>query len=399
MIVNRQLARRVLHFHLSWVSGMPTHAQQTITVSSGALAPCPVWQPTKGVPSPAPNGPTVDASWKAASDTLLPACTAALAGGNVDCAWQALSSLAMAFHCHQAQVEAPSGPRPGGTVSWQRPEPRNVGEGDAADGLVAVIARRERRLRELTRLWPDGIGSLPFRTAGIHRALIDAAPHGSEWQRSLVALRSKPQAETLLKQAQEELRLALAELRQGRRDRWHSWCASAMARKSGPFFRWIRNGPQQVTFPAARSEGESGAAADLRATEEWWWNLWSPKIRKAPLVEQWLLPLDRLTPFPALLDITADQLRQAIRRAPSGKAPGSDGWRYSELKAWPLQLIQQLCHVCHLIERTGKWPLALSTSLVTLLPKGASGHLDDYRPIVLLSAIYRLWVGLRMRTF
>ena len=34
-----------------------------------------------------------------------------------------------------------------------------------------------------------------------------------------------------------------------------------------------------------------------------------------------------------------------------------------------------------------------------LLPKGASGQLDDYRPIVLLSAIYRVWVGIRMRAF
>ena len=51
------------------------------------------------------------------------------------------------------------------------------------------------------------------------------------------------------------------------------------------------------------------------------------------------------------------------------------------------------------MEETGKWPSALSTSLVALLPKGSSGQLDDYRPIVLLSAIYRLWVGLRMRTF
>ena len=36
---------------------------------------------------------------------------------------------------------------------------------------------------------------------------------------------------------------------------------------------------------------------------------------------------------------------------------------------------------------------------MALLPKGVSGQLDDYRPTVLLSAIYRLWVGLRMRTF
>ena len=115
-------------------------------------------------------------------------------------------------------------------------------------------------------------------------------------------------------------------------------------------------------------------------------------------MEQWLLPLDRLTPYPVLEDITATQLMHAIRRAPSGKAPGADGWRYSEIKQWPLPLMEQLCSVCHLIERTGKWPESLSTSLVCLLPKGASGQLDDYR-IVLLSAIYRVWVGLRMGGF
>ena len=64
------------------------------------------------------------------------------------------------------------------------------------------------------------------------------------------------------------------------------------------------------------------------------------------LVEEWLRPLDRLSPYPALEDISAEQLLQAIRRAPSGKAPGADGWRYAELKLWPLPLIEQLCDVC-----------------------------------------------------
>ena len=104
----------------------------------------------------------------------------------------------------------------------------------------------------------------------LRRALIDAAPLGSEWQRNLGSLRSKAQAATLLGEAQEELRIALADLRQGRRDRWHTWCASAMARRSGPLYRWIRNGPQAVAMPSAYVVGESGAGADLRATEEWW---------------------------------------------------------------------------------------------------------------------------------
>ena len=112
-----------------------------------------------------------------------------------------------------------------------------------------------------------------------------------------------------------------------------------MARRSGPLYRWIRNGPQAATLPSAKFGGESGAAADLRATEEWWWKLWAPSTPTDPLVEQWLSPLDRLTPYPPLANISAEQLAQAIRRAPGGKAPGADGWRYIELKLWPVVLI------------------------------------------------------------
>ena len=217
-------------------------------------------------------------------------------------------------------------------MTWQRPDPRSVGEGDAADGLVAVVARRERRLQELCRLWPEGPGTLPLRVDNIRRALIEAAPLNSAWQRKLGALRSLAQAGALLQEAQEELRIALVDLRQGGRDRWHTWCSGAMARRSGPLHGWIRNVPQATTLPSAKFGGESGAAADLRATEGWWWNLWAPSAPKEPLVEQWLLPLDRLTPYPPWGSILAEQLAQAIRHAPGSKAPGADGWRYTELK-------------------------------------------------------------------
>ena len=114
--------------------------------------------------------------------------------------------LATHFHYHQAQVHPGPGPCVCGAVSWQRPEPRNVGAGDAADVLVAVIARRERRIRELCRLWPEGPNALPVRVDQIRRALVEAAPLNSDWQQKLGALHSKAKAETLLREAQEELR-------------------------------------------------------------------------------------------------------------------------------------------------------------------------------------------------
>ena len=63
------------------------------------------------------------------------------------------------------------------------------------------------------------------------------------------------------------------------------------------------------------------------------------------------LPLDRLTNFPALEDITPACLAAAIKRAASGKSAGADGWTYAELKRLPLELVEQLCPVCLLVEK------------------------------------------------
>ena len=298
---------------------------------------------------PAPSGPTAIASWRAVSPDLLPACTAAVASGGIDKAWDALSVLATHFHYHQAQVHPGPGPCVCGAVSWQRPEPRNVGAGDAADALVAVIARRERRIRELCRLWPERPGALPVRVDQIWRALVEAAPLNSDWQRKLGALHSKAQAEMLLREAQEELRIALADLRQGRRDRWHTWCSAAMARRSGPLYRWIRNGPQPVTLPSAKLCGDSGACADLRATEDWWWNLWSPSVPNEPLVEQWLLPLERLTPFQPLCDISVEQLAQAFGGPRVGKRLALMGGGTPNSRCGPCQSLSNCARFVFLV--------------------------------------------------
>ena len=47
------------------------------------------------------------------------------------------------------------------------------------------------------------------------------------------------------------------------------------------------------------------------------------------------------------------------------------------------------------VERSGKWPSALGTNLVALLPKGTSGDPSDFRPIMLLSVIYPIWTKAR----
>jgi hypothetical protein len=43
------------------------------------------------------------------------------------------------------------------------------------------------------------------------------------------------------------------------------------------------------------------------------------------------------------------------------------------------------------VERTGVAPEPVAHSFVAMLPKGGTGTVDDFRPIVLLSVYYRLW--------
>ena len=130
--------------------------------------------------------------------------------------------------------------------------------------------------------------------------------------------------------------------------------------------------------------------------ELWWWDLWRPGSPAPVNTEPWLATL-RLTAFPDLSDITGAQLRQAILKAPKSKAPGADGWCYQDLRDWPTPLLELLSLFFKAVETKGQWPARFNLALVAMLHKGGTSELDDFRPIVLLSTVYRLWAGLRSR--
>ena len=62
---------------------------------------------------------------------------------------------------------------------------------------------------------------------------------------------------------------------------------------------------------------------------------------------------------------------------------------------WPLALWDLLAEILTEVESTGRWPMAFRHNLVCLLAKGGTMAPDDRRPIVLLSAVYRVWAALR----
>ena len=130
-----------------------------------------------------------------------------------------------------------------------------------------------------------------------------------------------------------------------------------------------------------------------------WWEYWCPDFETPRELPGWEEELRGLPPFPDPGPLTGDQLYEAVGGWGSTKAPGLDGWRPAELKDWPPQLFDLLAAFYGRVEAAGEWPSALSESLVATLPKGGTRELEDRRPIVLLSVVYRLWGALRASLF
>eukprot|EP00973_Karenia_brevis_P068337 9506064-Karenia_brevis.AAC.1 len=59
------------------------------------------------------------------------------------------------------------------------------------------------------------------------------------------------------------------------------------------------------------------------------------------------------------------------------QAAGADGWRVSELKHLPRDILTLLATCFNEIEKTGTWPSPLQHAFVSLIPKSVSGLAED----------------------
>eukprot|EP01063_Lacrimia_lanifica_P037389 TRINITY_DN7658_c0_g1_i1.p2 TRINITY_DN7658_c0_g1~~TRINITY_DN7658_c0_g1_i1.p2 ORF type:complete len:127 (+),score=12.94 TRINITY_DN7658_c0_g1_i1:229-609(+) len=80
-------------------------------------------------------------------------------------------------------------------------------------------------------------------------------------------------------------------------------------------------------------------------------------------------------------------------------APGVDGIHLSELKRLPHPVLALLADWMNAMETdpTAEWPEALTTALLTLIPKSLSRPPLDHRPITVTPVVYRLWGVIRLR--
>ena len=82
-------------------------------------------------------------------------------------------------------------------------------------------------------------------------------------------------------------------------------------------------------------------------------------------------------------------------------AGGPDGFAPTDFKGLSHQGIRWLTNLLNLIEATGQWPSATLFGRVVTLSKQDVPSVTDpmaYRLLTMLSALYRLWAKLRLRS-
>ena len=88
--------------------------------------------------------------------------------------------------------------------------------------------------------------------------------------------------------------------------------------------------------------------------------------------------------------ITGARLTKKFRKMGIHTATGLDGWCVADLLSLPMQLMDMLAELLHVIEHTGQWPQALAKGYISLIPKGEGMLPMQQRPLSVLSQIYRV---------
>ena len=103
-------------------------------------------------------------------------------------------------------------------------------------------------------------------------------------------------------------------------------------------------------------------------------------------------------PTMQLQPISLELWKQTLRAKKPTCAAGPDGLSRADLLAFPDSLTVRILDLCHTAETSGQWPTQVLQSIVTSLEKvpGAAA-VSEYRPICVLSLVYRVWSSIRAR--
>ena len=95
---------------------------------------------------------------------------------------------------------------------------------------------------------------------------------------------------------------------------------------------------------------------------------------------------------------TSDRLLQAIRHKKRTAAKGPDGVSQPDLAALPEGALQAVVRMFGAVESGSSWPAQLANGFVSSLAKRPdAAKVDEFRPVVVYSLLYRVWSSERAR--
>ena len=182
---------------------------------------------------------------------------------------------------------------------------------------------------------------------------------------------------------------------------WKNGMDKAWAENTSLVYRWLKQDYSPPLVVLTRPDGS--LTGDLQEMDTLLQDAWFPIMRKyagqpEPSVPDFLAAYGRhLQCHPmASTEITGRRLRRRIAKMSKTTAKGLDAWGVRDLARLPLIVLDLLAQLLAAVERTGRWPGALTRGYISLVPKGEGSLPLQMRPLSVLSAVYRLWAGLRL---
>ncbi|CAE7437407.1 unnamed protein product [Symbiodinium sp. CCMP2592] len=168
--------------------------------------------------------------------------------------------------------------------------------------------------------------------------------------------------------------------------------------------RWLRGGGKPLTTVMQMPDGVFSANAEqqLKAILDAWKPIFGKFKNREPRVDRFFEFFGsgmRRSPMD-LQDITGERLVEAALRTKASSA-GLDQFRPEALTAlarWYPQVFEALALILNYTEMNGVWPDEVSLAYTALVPKDETqpeAQPTAYRPISVLSAVYRLWSKVR----
>ena len=165
---------------------------------------------------------------------------------------------------------------------------------------------------------------------------------------------------------------------------------------------WLDSADPIPVGATVRQDRLLGSVTDLfRAFGEEWGRRWNR--HQDTQVEAWqpavaTAMLDQPVP-PAHFPVITPQLwRAEVRKKKATSSSGLDGVSRQDLLLLPDDLLHLILDVYAHAEATGVWPTQAMQAVITALEKRPNAsRVEHYRPITIISLVYRVWSGIRAK--